>query len=108
MKIAMTVLSAALIAMGTFAASAQSNSSNTTMAPVSGGGAKTETPGANAQVKGTTKQPDPSKSSSNPTMAPVAGGAKKTESPGTNAKVSGTTKQPDPSHSSSNPTMAPK
>ena len=80
MKNGTIVLSAALIAISTLAANAQSNSSNSTMAPVAAGATKTESPGATAQVKATVKPADPSQSSSNSTMAPVAGGAAKTES----------------------------
>lgn len=96
------ILAAAVIALSSIAAGAQSNSSNPTMAPAAGGATKSEAPGA--QPTGAAKQPSTAQSSSNPTMAP-AGGAAKTEAPG--AQTSGHTKQPDPSQSSSTPTMAP-
>ena len=103
------MLAAAAVAMSTLVANAQSNSSNTTEAPIAGGAAKTESPGANAQVPGAAKQPDPRQSSSNPTEAPTTtGGIAKTEAPGANAQVPGPAKQPDPSQNSVAPTGASK
>jgi len=73
------VLTVAILAAGTFAAAAQqTNSSNPTQAPVTGGatpgaGAKTEQPGAAANSPGMAKQPSGAQNSSNPTQAPVAG-----------------------------------
>lgn len=103
------MLAAAVVAMGTLGADAQSTSSNPTMAPGTPGATKTETPGKNVKGAKKAKKEDPTQSSSTPTMAPTGPGtAGKTETPGTKAKVKGQAKQPDPpSKSSSTPTMAP-
>jgi hypothetical protein len=103
------MLTVAAVTMSALVANAQSNSSNPTTAPIAGGAAKTESPGANAQVPGPAKRPDPSQSSSNPTGAPTTtGGIAKTEAPGANAQVPGPAKQPDPSQNSVAPTGASK
>jgi hypothetical protein len=100
-----STLAAAVIAVSAFAAHAQS-SSTPSMAPTTGGAAKTETPGPDA--KGATAQPTPNQTSSNPTMAPNPGGAAKTEAPGANAKTTAPAKlENPPSQSSSTPAMAP-
>jgi len=102
-----STLAAAVIAVSAFAAHAQS-SSTPSMAPTTGGAAKTETPAPDA--KGATAQPapTPSQTSSNPTMAPNPGGAAKTEAPGANAKTTAPAKlENPPSQSSSTPAMAP-
>jgi hypothetical protein len=103
------MLAATVVAMSALAANAQSNSSNPTEAPTTGGAAKTESPGTNAQVPGPAKSVNPNQSSSsNPTEAPTStGGIAKTEAPGANAQVPGPAKQPDPSQSSSTPSQAP-
>ena len=73
------VLTVAILAAGTFAAAAQqTNSSNPTQAPVTGGatpgaGAKTEQPGPAANAPGMSTQPSSMQNSSNPTQAPVGG-----------------------------------
>jgi hypothetical protein len=104
------MLTAVAVAMSALVANAQSNSSNSTEAPIAGGAAKTEAPGANAQVPGPAKRPDTTESSSsNTTMAPTTtGGIAKTEAPGANAQVPGPAKQPDPSQNSVAPTGASK
>ena len=104
------MLAAVAVAMSTFVANAQTNSSNSTAAPIAGGATKTEAPGANAQVPGPAKRPDTAESSSsNTTMAPTTtGGIAKTEAPGANAQVPGPAKQPDPNQSSSPTTGASK
>jgi hypothetical protein len=72
------MLAAAVVAVFPLAAGAQTNSSNPTQAPVTGGapptaGAKTEAPGPNANAPGAAKQPTPAQNSSNTTQAPVTG-----------------------------------